>query len=752
MRFSLARNAGVAMFGLAIVVASSATAQNFAGASWVPLTRGGLALADGVDNITGNKDYLDIVGDETSPAAYIWSDGPGSPGNTGYLYFRMRINKDPSGSGTFNNGGFWACAIDSDANPNTYEFLAVVDGGGETVGWRYNALNAGGPAALATVGVTSPPSTSTNARIVVLGSNFSSDADYFIDFAVPWTTIVAGGNGVPAFPVGAPVRFACGTSTTTSIGTDQASTAAGIYSDRYVCSAAGCFLDTDGDGVWDTLEAARSTLSNDTDSDNDNIPDNYELSSGAGPYGPYSTPAPDTDSDGTIDALDTDSDNDCKSDLLEGLANYRTPSGTPSANCSGATPVCDTSNGSCVACDGDNGAVGGSAPCPSASTPACHSGDGLDGRCTVCRPGKTEACDLTPTTPACSTATGACVQCNGDHGESVTAACPSDTTPACHTAAGPLQGRCTTCSLTNVEQCSNPTPACDDATGACDTCNGDFEGGTDRGCPSDVAPYCFLTGGSTGTCGTCSGNADCGDGHSGPTCQNGTCVDIDSDGDGLNDSVEKILGTNFMATDSDGDGLGDLAEVTPQGGGPPQKVDTDKDGTIDALDTDSDGDSLPDQGEGSLDTDTDGVPNYRDADDDSDGISTKQEIDDTTQAGISNDVDGDGKVNWLDIDSDGDGTGDSFEGRGDEDSDGIPDYLDATMTAPPLPDAGPPPPPPPPPPVDAGPPVVAVVDDGRLEGTGLFCSASVPSTRSNAFATLALLGIAVAAARRRRDT
>ncbi len=42
------------------------------------------------------------------------------------------------------------------------------------------------------------------------------------------------------------------------------------------------------------------------------------------------------------------------------------------------------------------------------------------------------------------------------------------------------------------------------------------------------------------------------------------------------------------------------------------RVDTDRDGVIDALDPDSDGDRLSDASEGTKDTDGDGVPDYRD--------------------------------------------------------------------------------------------------------------------------------------------
>jgi len=145
----------------------------------------------------------------------------------------------------------------------------------------------------------------------------------------------------------------------------------------------------------------------------------------------------------------------------------------------------------------------------------------------------------------------------------------------------------------------------------------------------------------------------------------------DTDGDGLTDQREIALGTNLSQPDSDADGLSDLTETA--GGFP---IDSDGDGTIDALDLDSDDDDVPDadRREGTNDTDGDGIANFRDSDDDGDGIPTKREVADAFE--FAHDVDFDGTVNWLDTDSDGDGMPDSVEGLSDSDGDGMPDYLD----------------------------------------------------------------------------
>lgn len=77
--------------------------------------------------------------------------------------------------------------------------------------------------------------------------------------------------------------------------------------------------------------------------------------------------------------------------------------------------------------------------------------------------------------------------------------------------------------------------------------------------------------------------------------------------------------------DSDGDTISNMHEGT---------IDTDRDGTPDAMDTDSDGDGLPDAMEAGdadvntppVDTDLDGIPDYRDLDSDGDGLYDRDEM------------------------------------------------------------------------------------------------------------------------------
>lgn len=91
-------------------------------------------------------------------------------------------------------------------------------------------------------------------------------------------------------------------------------------------------------------------------------------------------------------------------------------------------------------------------------------------------------------------------------------------------------------------------------------------------------------------------------------------LDLDSDNDGIPDSIEAQVNTSVALsnTDTNKDGLDNAFEpgFTP--------VDTDKDGVYDYLDLDSDNDGILDSVETAIDTDADGIRNYRDLDSDGD--------------------------------------------------------------------------------------------------------------------------------------
>jgi hypothetical protein len=84
------------------------------------------------------------------------------------------------------------------------------------------------------------------------------------------------------------------------------------------------------------------------------------------------------------------------------------------------------------------------------------------------------------------------------------------------------------------------------------------------------------------------------------------------------------------------------------------------------------------------DTDGDGTIDALDTDDDDDSLATADEVAAADAAG-SADPDGDGDVAWLDRDSDDDGVPDGADdGLADSDGDGRPDFLDKDSNAKPV--------------------------------------------------------------------
>lgn len=110
----------------------------------------------------------------------------------------------------------------------------------------------------------------------------------------------------------------------------------------------------------------------------------------------------------------------------------------------------------------------------------------------------------------------------------------------------------------------------------------------------------------------------------------GDACDADIDGDGIANDTEKAWGTNPTSKDSDGDDIDDCTEVCLENDGScfdgltcnaDKPTNTDGDDTIDALDSDSDGDGSSDALEAGdtdlntppLDKNNDGLPDYRDS-------------------------------------------------------------------------------------------------------------------------------------------
>jgi hypothetical protein len=200
--------ARVAFFALMLFVAEAgAQTVTFPISGWLPLTQNGAELGDPFDN-TFAIPAIDVVGDKDNPGAFVASD-------SSYLYFRMRLAGSPYHTAVHHYyANLWACLLDDDQDPQTYELLAGLDGAvvPNTVDLDQNtstgtADDIGDPAdaSLATYDAA------FNAQYASAGSALGGNTDYFVDWAVAWTDLNNGG-----LSKGAAFRLVCGTGTSAS--------------------------------------------------------------------------------------------------------------------------------------------------------------------------------------------------------------------------------------------------------------------------------------------------------------------------------------------------------------------------------------------------------------------------------------------------------------------------------------------------------------------------------------------------------
>jgi MYXO-CTERM domain-containing protein len=311
--------------------------------------------------------------------------------------------------------------------------------------------------------------------------------------------------------------------------------------------------DTDGDGVPDRTEQRLGTSEFKSDSDGDGLPDNVELT----PPGGGAFAAVDTDGDGTLDALDSDSDNDCAADKNETAQTYRDPA-QPKAkaddNCAAAAPICDTRKGLCtITCSADSDCGGVGRVCgdgvPRTCIDGCHGGASPVG---------------CPTDFACTSQTEALGLCKGidSDGDGI------DDVTEKKLGLDPTKKDSDGDGIDDFVETDGGKAIDTDGDGKIDALDEDSDG---DGIPDRVETAADADGDKIGN-----------------------YRDQDSDGDTITDAVE---GTgdpdndgkpNFLDLDSDGDTLPDQGETAN---------DFDKDGLGNFVDTDSDNDCVPDQKE-----------------------------------------------------------------------------------------------------------------------------------------------------------
>jgi hypothetical protein len=255
----------LAAVALVLVTASAASAQSFPDAGWTPLRCQTTVMTDPYADESGAQNDRDIVGDLTDAAGYRTSDGT-------YLYLRMRVDSDPIPGGTIRPFA-WGLLIDTDGNTGTYEALIVANGVQQQVALHRNTTTT------LVNDPTDPPDApafrtydvATHARSVVApNTDYGGNADYFIDFAVPWSDLQAMGISA-TLPVTA---WAATSSTSSALNGDFA-----------------CFDNGTGNPTLSGTAPARTILDPGRDTDDDGYSDDLEIEQGTDPNDAGSHPS-----------------------------------------------------------------------------------------------------------------------------------------------------------------------------------------------------------------------------------------------------------------------------------------------------------------------------------------------------------------------------------------------------------------------------------------------------------------------------
>jgi hypothetical protein len=189
----------------AFLLPMAARAQTFPPErDWVPLRCGNAVMTDPYRDVANALDERDVVGDPSSAAGFRAADAQ-------FLYLRVRVDGDPMNGATFRQT-VWGFEFDIDNNPATYEILVSASGAtGQVAVFRNsNTTIADSPADPADTPAVPPTFPfSTHLLVVTAGnSTFGNNPDYFVEMAVPWSTLQSLGLGPTT-----PVRVWAGTST-----------------------------------------------------------------------------------------------------------------------------------------------------------------------------------------------------------------------------------------------------------------------------------------------------------------------------------------------------------------------------------------------------------------------------------------------------------------------------------------------------------------------------------------------------------
>jgi len=174
---------------------------------WVPVYKGSIYLQDSNNDASGSRN---VVSDSTNPAAYIFNDGT-------YLNFRLRLDRNPAGSGgqgLLQSFG-WGVLFDTNLNSSNYEWLIMVDGIGSPERielWQNTSQGTLGSPSDSSEILQGSVSVSGNYQITTANTSFNGDTDYFLDWRFPYATFKSA-TGLTDY---SPIRLFFGTSNNAS--------------------------------------------------------------------------------------------------------------------------------------------------------------------------------------------------------------------------------------------------------------------------------------------------------------------------------------------------------------------------------------------------------------------------------------------------------------------------------------------------------------------------------------------------------
>jgi MYXO-CTERM domain-containing protein len=158
--------------------------------AYKPLRCGGTPMYDAFRDQPGFVDEGDVVGSATAPAALRASDAT-------YLYLRIRLDTDPAPTQTPKPAS-WGIELDLDGDPTNYELLMLVDGLAATnaveLFTNHTVTLQNDPNDPADLPAVATYTFATNARSIAAPMpTTGGNPDFFLDFALPWSDLVAAG-------------------------------------------------------------------------------------------------------------------------------------------------------------------------------------------------------------------------------------------------------------------------------------------------------------------------------------------------------------------------------------------------------------------------------------------------------------------------------------------------------------------------------------------------------------------------------